>query len=743
MTFNLKNSIKNIQNRIVASSIKQTSNIELLRSEEAIRDLINSYTERFKSAEGMLTDITKYVVKSKEVIDVKDFNDLFESLYIDLSALYNELDTVENVLNLNLSRNKNYFQFIKKRVRELWQRLRLTRLNVYDLNPADESFFESFYSNINIATSSNIEIDKKLGFAYIQPQYFRTHNQSFEVKKISTYVYPVENEEAGVVIVTSPLNSLSGNYSNSGTRDMLQNGLWKEEVICSEIPDMIFGSGILASGVAAATEYRGVVAVVEIEYAYAVNINRLDLDVYGEKGLDIVGVLYKTADNGSWQYAQKEVDDYQLTETDQIQYNTIKGIGFDVISFINIHPITVKVLRLIFNQKNFSFINTVDTVGVSLDEQINKDLSERRYDLLKFNASLEEELTAPVNEENKSIYSKLVSAIESTRNIEDILIKINDILVPELKVSTVDFGKTAKFELGTWSIEPKEEEYVSQNGIFETKPFSILDRHLIGATLTTKQSTPGPCTVNWYLSADSKNIPILESEKTIRKEPFNQLNMSEYTSFKDWPGVFCLLDFPISPYDTYKLALYQDSSLLENIESRVSFINSRLLYFHDITRIGSSRYVVKYPVAVYDCCNMYVLQPNTNLNNNITLGIGCTRREILELFINKATYMVGGKAEKLSKNYTISNALCTIEEAEYWFTAQFSSCLFIESAILSLLDGYQGSIFDSLISSASTKYATTIDDVNNYLNGIIYGASDLSIIGSVANMLPLSIQRSI
>jgi hypothetical protein len=179
----------------------------------------------------MLTDITKYVATSKTVINVKEFNNLFESLFIDLTSLYNELDNVENVLNLNLSRNKNYFMIVKKRVRELWQRLTLARLNVYDLNPADQSFYESFYSNINIFKSSNVTIDPKLGFVHLQPHYYRTHNQSFEIKKINTHVYPVENEEAGVLITTSPLNSLSGNYSSSGTRDMLENGLWKEEVI--------------------------------------------------------------------------------------------------------------------------------------------------------------------------------------------------------------------------------------------------------------------------------------------------------------------------------------------------------------------------------------------------------------------------------------------------------------------------------------------------------------------------------
>jgi hypothetical protein len=742
--FNLSSGIKDIQNRLIAASIKQTANIDLLRSEEAIKNLINSYTEKFRATEGMLTDISKYVAKSKTVINVTQFNSLFESLYIDLNALYSELESVDNVLSLNLARNKSYFLVIKKRMIELWQRLRLTRLNIYDLNPADESFYETFYSDINIAKTVNLIVDKKEGFVSLKPDSFKIHNQSFEIKNITSTVYPVENEDGGTIHTTNILNTMSGNYSNSGPRDMLQNGLWKEEVICSEIPDMIVNIQSLDDP--KRKEYKGVVALVDIEYVYPVPINRLDIDIYGDKPLDVDAVLYKTSDNDSWHVALKEVDDYQLNDTEEVlQYNSVKGRAFDIISFTNIYPITVKVLRLVFNQKNFSYINSPDTKSVNLSEQINKDLSERRYDILKFNSGLEEELTTPVNEENKSIYSKVMSAVESTRNIEDILIKINDILIPELKVSTIDFGTTAKFEVGAWSIEPKYEEYSPVLGKFETKPFTIKDRHLIGASLNAKQNTPGATSINWYIGIEDKDIPILESDVFVRKELINVLDMSSYSNFSSWPGTFFLLDFPADPYESDRIVLYQDGEPISNISNRIVFLNSRLLYFPDIINFSTYRFSIKYPVSIYNCANCYVLRPRTgyDVSSDLVFSLCCTRKEILEQFIKTATYKVGNTSVLLGEHYTIGNALTTTDELQDYFTEHYTTCLFIDNSFLTTIQGYTGTIFEELIDSSQTKYSTTSTDISQYLDNIINGSSDLNIIGSFPNVVPLSTQRRV
>ena len=738
--FNFSSNIKTIQNQIIGSYVKGTSNLELMRSEEAIQDVIRSYIERFRAAEGMLTDVSKYVAEAQTVIELEEFNKLFESLYIDLAALYNELELVETILTLNLTRNKNYFSIIKKRIKELWQRLRLTRLNIYDLNPADESFYESFYSNISIESSSNISIDKKLGFVYLKPTYYKTHNKAFEIKNISSTVYPVENEEAGVLITTNVLNSFSGNY-DSGPRDMLENGLWKEEVYCSDIPDMIINIGSSGTANEIKKTYRGVVAIVDIAYTYPVEMNRLDIDIFGEKALDLDAVLYKEHDADTWKPAKEEILTPLDVSVTGVAYNTIGNRGFDVLSFMNISYTKAKHLRLVFNQKNYSFIGSPNTTSVSVDKQIEKDLSERRYDLVKFNASLEQELTTPVNEENKSLYSKIMSVVESTRDLEEMLLKISDILVPPLKIGTADFGKAAKFEIGAWSIEPKYEEYISSKGTFKSKPFKLLDRHLIGASLIVDQDVPELTSSNWYISAGGKDIPVVEGSSFNRKEPIHFISVAKYDAFDGWPGNFALLDLPIDPIYATNVGVYENGIYRSDLTNKIIFLNSRLIYFPTLLDAFKKKLMIRYQVARYNCCNLYVLQPRRGGKNyDMTLGLCSTRREMLEAFVNTVTYTINADNKPLlSEDYTITNALATTEEAKDWFGVNYTFCIFMDSYISSSLSSLTGTLFESITNIDSTKVSIDTTIINGHVNG----NGNLDILSNYINIIPFSQLRTV
>jgi len=756
-TFNFQSSIKDVQNNIIASNIKSASGMDMLRSEESIRDLIKSYTDRFQAVEGMLTDVSKLVATSKTVIKVDDFNHMFEGVYIDLSALYSDLGLVDNILNLNLARNKSYFLVIKKKVRELWQRLRLTRQNIFDLNPADESFYETFYSNVNIDGITNIVIDKKMGFVSLQPVYSKIHNKSFEIKNIYSTVYPVQNEDAGVLVTSSILNNLSGNYTN-GTRDMLENGLWKEEVSCSEMPDMILNIGdpgpsgtLNSSGIM--RNYQGVVAVVDIEFTYPVDINRLDLDIFGDKVLDIDTVLYKSKEGEIWQHVQKVVEDTQKSWTplQDIPSNTLKDRGFDVVSFMNVTAISAKFLRIVFNQLNYSLINSPNTNSVSIDNKIDTDLSERRYDLLKFNSSLESDLTTPVNDENQSLYAQIVAAIESTRDIDSILQQITDILVPPLKIVTSNFSKLLRFELGTWSIEPKYQEYTPLKGIFKTMPFTLIDRHLIGASLTVNQEIPNGTTSNWYVSIGGKDIPAVESNKFWRTEPINFIDMTSYTQFSTdiWSGSFFLLDLPIDAFNVAdNVGIYENGQYIPYADGQMIFLNSRLVYLDSLTNASKKNFAIRYPVSQYNCCNLYVLQPKTDqaADVGLTLGFCSSRRDILESFI-KSTYY---NNVLISSKYSVTNALADVNEAQGWFGTTFSNAIFADTniATMSFIPGDTGappSYFLSVTSPGLTKTSATAEDIHNYLNDVP-GGIDLDIISKTSwcsNVIPLSNLRTI
>lgn len=737
--FNFNSSIRDIQNRIISSTIKEVSNIDLLRSEEAIRDVIKSYTDRFRAVEGMLTDVSKYVAKSKEIIKLEDINKMFESIYIDLAALYNDLEIVDSVLTLNENRNKNFFSVIKKRVRDLWQRLELTRLQVYDLAPSDESFYESFYSAINSTFTSHVMVDKKNGFLALESKRKRLLNSDPYIKSVTSTTYPVENEDGGVIFTTSPLNDLNENYKN-GTRDLLSNGLWKEEILCTDIPDMIFDSGF---GI---KNYRGVVSMVDIEYAFPVEINRLDVDVFGEKALDIDRVLYKQTENDSWTPLVFEADDPLLTNdpTLNLKYESVQGRAFDIISFMNISKVKVKYLRIVFNQQNYSLLDSNALPERTLEQQIEEDLSERRYELLKFDASLEEELSTPVNESNGSLYHKVISAIESTRNIETILIKIQNILVPQIDVVTSNHSKTALFEIGAWSIEPKIEEYTELEGKYDSTPYKIREKNLIGVQLKVDQEVPNASTANWYVTINGMDIPVLENDSTWRKEPMNFINMSELdTTYTTWPGSFILLDFPVDPNKVDEIGIYENGVFNYQFSTKIAFLNSRLLFLYGLTDPARARFVVRYPVARYDTVSLYVLNPRTNVNelSNIPLGIVSARRNVLERFSDLAYSRTDSSI--LTENYTISSALSTRQEAEQWLGTNFSSCIFVAEEIYPLLDLSSIDVLNSIVTIGISKLAASASNVETYYQGNGGGYSDLTLMGLFPNIAPLTTKRII
>ena len=737
-SFNFNSTIKNVQNTLIASTIKEVSNLELLRSEEAIRDVIKSYTDRFKAVEGMLTDVSKNVAISKEIIRLSDFNNLFESIYIDLSALYNDLDLVDTVLTLNLNRNKNYFLIIKKRMRDLWQRLELTRLQTYDLSPADESFYESFYSAINSTFVSNIKVDKKNGFLILDSRRRRLLNDVPYIKSVTSTTYPVENEDGGVLFTTSPLNDINENYKN-GTRDLLSDGLWKEQILCKDIPNMIvdIGSGIPPRN------YRGAVSLVDIEYTYPIELNRVDIDVFGEKVLDIDCILYKANEDDEWTPITYEGEDpmEEANPTTDLKFKSVGGRAFDVISFTNIKKTSVKYLRIVFNQQNYSLLDSATLPEKTLEEQIELDLSERRYELVKFGASLEEELVTPVNENNRSLYNKIISIIESTRNIGIILEKINKVLVPEIKTITTSFSKTAQFEIGAWSIEPMIEEYTRLQGKYDSTLYHLRNKTLAAVQLKTDQEAPNATTCNWYVTVNGKDIPIVENDLAWRKEPINVVTSSITSNvFSDWPGTFILLDFPIDPLISEQLGIYENGIFNYEFSTKIIFLNSRLLYLHDLVDPFGAEYVVRYPLTKYGCVSLYTLNYNKNQNAiPISLGIVSARRAVLESFCNKA----GLSGEPLSTNYTISSAPATVIEAQTWFGSEYASCIFIDDSIKAQLDLSEIGNLDSIVTHSVSKLSTTLSDVTSYYHGLGAGSSDLGLVALYPNVAPIDVKRII
>lgn len=698
LDYQFQGNLKEIQNNLISQSIRETSNLELLKSDEAIRTVIQSYIDKFNVVEGKLTNVAKHLITSKSPIRIQQFNDLFQSIYIDLYSLYSNIELVDKVLSLNLYRNKNFFSVLKKRTKDLWNRLFITRMNIFDTKYSTESFFESFSSNVGLKDVINLSLDKKSGFIYLKPLTRQVYNSPAYIKSITSVIYPEDNTEGGVTRTTSILNTFDDNYS-TGSKDMLQNGLWKEELLCNDIPDMIINIGSDSNPIR--KDYKGIVSLVDIEFTSILELNRFDFDIFGDMKLDIDTILYKDINSEEWIPIVNELKDNENT------YQHISGSAFDVLNFINISSINTKYIRIVFNQQNYTFIDS-DTSGNTLQDKIFTDFSERRYELVKFGTSLDQVLSVPVNDENTSLYSKIVNIIESTQDVEKILRQIINTLNPDSQIKITDFSKLIKFELGTWSIEPTLEKYTHFGGSFNTIPYSLKDKPLISASINTSQSVPGSCTCNWYINLDNITIPVVENDEIWRKEPINIINPSYIPSFSNWSGLFISLDFPVDPYYAEGMEFYINGEKNTDIVDSVVFLNSKLLYIHQL-EYTNQHVVIKYPVAMYSSVTVYVLSKATPDVN--TISVVSSMREPLEFLVNNYP--------GFKNQYAVVNTIATIHECKDWFGTNFSNSIFMDQYSTFNLESFSlKNYIKNSISFGATKLHASIEDVESYLVGV-------------------------
>jgi len=739
--FEYNNTIKQIQNQLITESIRETSNLELLRSEEAVRDVIESYIDRFQVVEGKLFNAANLLVHSRTVIDSSQFNDIFEVAYIDLTALYNDLEMMDNILSLNLQRNKNFYAIFKKKIKDLQQRLSLTRSNIYDTNPSSESFYESFYDNLNVSKIRNLHIDKKTGRLHLDPISRKIHNNSFLIKNISSITYPYHNEDGGVRNVSSYLNSFKHNYEHPDLRDMLYNGLWKEEVICTEIPEMLLD--ILNDGLHVRS-YKGIVSIIDIEFNYPIELNRFDFDVFGENATDIDVIFYKEFADDTWKQLEVTKQLGVFVEGSSEETISLTGSAFDVISFLNILKAKAKFLKIVLNQQSYSMVEIAYSEQNTLEDKINNDLSERRYDLIKFGSNLDDMLTKPINDDNVSLYSQIINIIESTKNIEIILERIEKLLRPIPDIIEYDFNKALKYEIGAWSIEPIYEKYTPVVGAFDSVEFKLKDKSLISASLITSQETPDPTTCNWYINikGTKNNIPIVENEDFVRKELMNPVDMSQFGEFSSWTGTFVALDLPVDPSLLEYISIFENGTEINNIPN-IAYLNSKLLYFDNITNINRSNFTIKYPVARHKSVYVYVpsVKPGIQDIGNFPLGLISLRKDILRSFMDSTT--VDGIL--FSELYSIKTTIATKSETDIWFP-NYTACIFMDSDLYT--DWWDENkdnwdVYKHILVAGTTKLKSTYDHFLDYSNNEIQGYSDLNLISSIRNLGPFGDIREI
>jgi len=739
--YTYSNSIRDSHNKLLASVIKERSNLELIKSEEAIKAVIRSYTDRFRAIEGKITDIQKYLVKPYELVNLEYFNDLFSSIYIDIYTLYKEIEYVEYTLELNLHRNKNFYLAVKKRTRDLWQQLSLLRLTITNTTN-EELIHESFLNSINIKNINGCTIDKKKGIIYLDPKRTVTFNNKFDIKKITTNVYPSENPTGGVLVSTSPLNTYSYNYGPDKPQDMLKNGLWKEEIVCTKEPKMIVDIGDSIRHIY--RELSGIVAIVDIEFVKAIRFNRLDIDLFGDLYTTIDSVLYKNNELSSWTpYEYKPSDD--MLSIFSMSSNILTGDFIDVAQFTNIESETAKFLRLVFNKKSGVLLANKST-SITAEEQIDKDLSERRYDIITYNHK-DTDVGKPtqLSYSYDSIVSQLMGIVESTRDLDKMLSLLYNSLNPDIMIGSADFNKSIKYELGAWSIEPSLEIY-SNAGSFESKNYSIADKHILSVSLKVNEQVPTHMTSNWYVSVKNNNVPIMSQNSSVRREPINFITIP-FSPFSSFTGKFVLLDFPVDKSNIDLIQIYENGNISDVGTYDIAYFNSRLLYIHKIKNASRSEYVIRYNIAK-DLVTQYILAEKNTTNETylkLPYCITSSSRDLLNIFCRYAKMIESTGLKTVGDIFNVVQSVSTLSECESWYGVDFNNGIFIDqinAGVSFLLQATHADIIKDLVVYGTSKVGTTESDIINYSNGLT-DTSDLTLNSVYSSIAPLNNRRTI
>ena len=61
-TYDISDELQSIQNILLKNTIKATTNVELLNSEKAVRNLYAAYAEKIKNVGNKLFDFKNYIV---------------------------------------------------------------------------------------------------------------------------------------------------------------------------------------------------------------------------------------------------------------------------------------------------------------------------------------------------------------------------------------------------------------------------------------------------------------------------------------------------------------------------------------------------------------------------------------------------------------------------------------------------------------------------------------------------------
>ena len=660
----------------------------LIKSEDEYKKVIEDTLSNVDATLQRLTDVKKYIVKKDDVVSSTQLNNLFTDLTADIRILHKEMSDVHRVIDLTFERNQLFYRRIKNRIASIWKEIQHFRENSFNIESSTYTFFESFNED-SVMHLTGLTVDKKTGTLVLTPGYVNSFSDSSEVANVDVTVYPAANKDGGLVDTTNPRNTFEYNYSK-GDRTLLKDGLWKIQMLAADIPEVMFDP----IGRGSTQSYRGLLAQVDITFVSQKLINEINIDPYGDFSTKVLSMNYLSDENDStWKNVVDE------------NGNIVTNADVDWIVFRNFVPFTAKTLRLNFYQPNFQNISRLLTqVDKMLDKMVTA-LIEQRFDKINYSYKTVDQFPRYDASDEADIYDEVMNVIEEGGDISTLESQITDILVPKPINIQADITNWKLYNLGAWSIDPRNVGYNPQSeGIYishdprdRTSGFKMTNGSPMYAKLYTKQSEVSSSSIEWSLLADVDGvnyveIPIIPNNDLQRNEAINygEYPILKYSTrrnnlnYSNLNNIF-KLDFPIHPM-YQSLVIIMENGIeytLDNLEN-FDIYNSTELYFPTVNLSNGSIYSIKYVPAVIDTVKCWSIIPDQQpANGLIDFGNMCvfaTKAAALDMIQLLST----SSSEKpyyinVAKSYNVSFQLCTKKEYDIWFQGGTTNT-FVDSA---------------------------------------------------------------
>jgi hypothetical protein len=645
----------------------------LIKSEEEYKHVIENTLQNINSDLQRITDVNKYVVRHDDLVSSQQLNSLFVDLTSDLRILHKEMSDIHKAIDITFERNQLFYRRTKNRISAIWKEIQRFRESSFNIESSTYTFFESF-SEDSVMYLTGLSIDKKTGTLVLSPGYINSFSDSSEVANVEMNLYPVSNKDGGLVETTAPQNKFEYNYKN-GDRTLLKDGLWKVQMLTADIPEVL----VDVFGRNQKTSYRGIVAEVDITFVSQKLINEIDIDPYGDFTTRVLSVRYLPDESSTdWLNVTKDNGDILM------------GSDVDWIKLRNFKAFTAKKLRITFHQPNFQIIHRLMTKVDGMVDKMVTALIEQRFEKINYEYKRPDQFPKYDTSEEADLYDEVMKIIEEGGDITTLESQITNLLVPQPIGIQADISNWKLYNLGAWSINPKNVGYTPQSiGTYishdprdRLSGFKMNNGSPMYAKLYTKQEEPSSSSIEWSLMADVDGInyveiPIVPNNDLWRNESiaYNEYYPLKYslkknTNYRNMYNVF-KLDFPIHPmYKSITKIMENGKEYVIDDSLLFDYYNSTELYIPTADLTNGSIYSIKYIPAVIDTVKCWTITPNKQPEEGkIDFGNLCVfaTKEAAEDMVRFLLGRVFESPVTISDTYSVNFHLCTTQEYNKWF----------------------------------------------------------------------------